>query len=47
MGDGPEVRLGAPEDLTAKGRTTLALLAALHRPVHYIDVRVPAAPVTG
>ena len=47
LGDGPEVRLGAPDELAAKARTTLALLDALDRPVNFLDVRVPAAPVTG
>ena len=44
---GPEIRFGTPDALALKGRTALAILNSLPRPVHYIDVRVPSAPVTG
>jgi len=44
---GPEIRFGTPDALALKGRTALAILNSLQRPVHYIDVRVPSAPVTG
>jgi cell division protein FtsQ len=48
LDDGIEVRLGSPRSVAAKGRTAAAVLAALGgAPVAYIDVRVPAAPVTG
>ena len=47
LSNGPEIRFGAPDALAAKGRTALAILGSLRRPVHYIDVRVPSAPVTG
>ena len=47
LAGGPEIRFGTPDDLTAKGRTALAVLGSLTRPVHYVDVRVPTAPVTG
>jgi cell division protein FtsQ len=48
LDDGTEVRLGAPRGVAAKGRTAVAVLAALGgAPVAYVDVRVPAAPVTG
>jgi cell division protein FtsQ len=45
---GTEVRLGAPADAAAKGRAALAVLAAsAPASIDYVDVRVPAAPVTG
>jgi cell division protein FtsQ len=45
---GVEVRLGAPADTLAKGRVALAVLAAASPArIAYVDVRVPAAPVTG
>ena len=45
---GPQVRLGAPDVVNAKARAVLAVLASLHgASPRYIDVRVPAAPVTG
>ncbi|HEX6311341.1 MAG TPA: FtsQ-type POTRA domain-containing protein [Acidimicrobiia bacterium] len=48
LDDGVEVRLGRPRDLARKGRTAVAVLAASgEAPVAYVDVRVPAAPVTG
>jgi cell division protein FtsQ len=46
--DGPEVRLGAPRDIAAKGRAAVAVLATTAaEPPRYIDVRVPGAPVVG
>src|SRR5262249_7787594 len=46
--DAPEVRLGAPRDVAAKGRAALAVLASTAAtPPRYIDVRVPGAPVAG
>ena len=46
--DGPEVRLGPPSAVAAKGAAALAVLRALGAdPVAYLDVRVPEAPVTG
>ena len=47
LANGPEIRFGAPDALASKARTALAILGSLRRPVHYIDVRVPSAPVTG
>ena len=47
LADGPEMRFGTAHPLAAKGRTALAILGSLSRPVHYVDVRVPSAPVTG
>jgi cell division septal protein FtsQ len=48
LDDGVEVRLGRPGDVGAKARTALAVLAARPAtPITYVDVRVPAAPVTG
>jgi hypothetical protein len=44
---GPEIRFGTPDGLAEKGRTAFAILSALTTSVHYIDVRVPSAPVTG
>jgi hypothetical protein len=44
---GPEIRFGTPDGLAVKGRTAFAILSALTTTVHYIDVRVPSAPVTG
>jgi cell division protein FtsQ len=46
--DGPEVRLGLPQRVVAKGRAALAVLASTaSSPPRYIDVRVPSAPVAG
>jgi cell division protein FtsQ len=45
--DGPQLRFGAPRNLRAKARVAAAVLAALGSPVAYIDVTVPAAPVSG
>jgi cell division protein FtsQ len=48
LDDGVEVRLGAPRAVGEKGRTALAVLAAAAgQPIAYVDVRVPASPVTG
>ena len=48
LDDGIEIRLGPPRGMAAKGRTAVAVLAALGgAPVAYVDVRVPSAPVTG
>jgi hypothetical protein len=45
---GREVRFGAPDRLPAKAATLVALLGQLgDRPLAYIDVRVPSAPVVG
>ncbi len=45
---GPEVRLGTPDHVASKARAALAILdASASAPPGYIDVRVPAAPVTG
>ncbi|HZP29974.1 MAG TPA: FtsQ-type POTRA domain-containing protein [Acidimicrobiia bacterium] len=44
---GPQIRFGTPHALALKGRTALAILASLRTTVHYIDVGVPSAPVTG
>ena len=45
---GPEIRLGAVADVTAKARAAAAVLAALGAtPAHYIDVQVPSAPAVG
>jgi cell division protein FtsQ len=46
--DGPELRLGPPTRVPAKGRAALAVLATITGgPPAYVDVRVPSAPVTG
>jgi cell division protein FtsQ len=46
--DGIEVRLGGLERLREKSRAAHAVLGARSvAPVAYVDVRVPAAPVTG
>jgi cell division protein FtsQ len=48
VGGGPQLRFGAPTQLVAKARVASAVLAALgSSPVSYIDVTVPAAPVSG
>jgi len=48
VGGGPELRFGAPTQVAAKARVANAVLAALGgTPVSYIDVTVPAAPVSG
>jgi len=47
LDQGPEIRFGTPDGLAVKGRTAFAILSALRTSVHYIDVRVPSAPVTG
>jgi len=45
---GPQLRFGAPRDVGAKVRVAGAVLAALgSAPASYIDVTVPAAPVSG
>jgi cell division protein FtsQ len=45
---GPEIRLGTSDHVAAKARVALAVLGATAgAPPAYIDVRVPAAPVTG
>jgi cell division protein FtsQ len=45
---GPQLRFGAPRQVAAKARVAAAVLAALGgNPVAYIDVTVPAAPVSG
>ncbi len=48
LGSGPEIRFGPPDQLRAKSDSAEVVLArpeAAH--VAYVDVRVPAAPVTG
>jgi cell division protein FtsQ len=48
VGGGPQLRFGAPTQVAAKARVAAAVLAALGpTPVSYIDVTVPAAPVSG
>lgn len=48
LDDGIEVRLGPPRAVAAKGRAARAVLAVVdHGAVSYVDVRVPAGPVTG
>jgi cell division protein FtsQ len=48
IGGGPQLRFGAPTQVAAKARVAGAVLAALGgAPVGYIDVTVPAAPVSG
>jgi cell division protein FtsQ len=48
VGGGPQLRFGAPTQVAAKARVAAAVLAALGgNPVAYIDVTVPAAPVSG
>jgi cell division protein FtsQ len=48
VGDGPQLRFGAPTQVAAKARVAAAVLAALGgNTVAYIDVTVPAAPVSG
>lgn len=48
LDDGIEVRLGPPRAVAAKGRAARAVLAAVDPgTVSYVDVRVPAGPVTG
>jgi len=45
---GPQLRFGSPERIALKARVAAAVLAALGtRPVTYVDVSVPAAPVSG
>lgn len=45
---GPQLRFGTPERLAAKARVVSAVLASLGAaPVTYVDVSVPAAPVSG
>jgi cell division protein FtsQ len=44
--DGPEVRLGPPDDIAAKARAAVAVLGTIGgAPPAYVDVRVPTAPV--
>ena len=46
--NGPEVRLGPPDHVAAKGRAAVAVLGTITgAPPGYVDVRVPTAPVTG
>lgn len=46
--DGPEVRLGPPDQIPAKARAAAAVLGTLTgAPPAYVDVRVPSAPVAG
>jgi len=46
--DGPEVRFGSPDRVTAKARAVVAVLGTITGPLPaYVDVRVPTAPVTG
>jgi cell division protein FtsQ len=46
--DGPQVRLGSSNQLAAKARSAVAVLASTAAaPPRYIDVRVPGAPVAG
>jgi cell division protein FtsQ len=48
MANGPQLRFGAPRQVAAKARVAAAVLVALGpNPVSYIDVTVPAAPVSG
>jgi cell division protein FtsQ len=48
VGGGPQLRFGSPTQVAAKARVAAAVLAALgDDPVAYIDVTVPAAPVSG
>ena len=45
---GPQIRYGAPSAVGSKARVAAAVLATLGgTPVTYIDVSVPAAPVSG
>jgi len=45
---GPQVRFGAPRAVAVKARVAGAVLARLGgAPVRYVDVSVPAAPVSG
>ncbi len=45
---GPEIRLGAVTDVSAKAEAAAAVLTALgSAPAHYIDVQVAAAPAVG
>lgn len=48
LSSGPEVRLGPPDLLHAKGAAALAVIDQLgEETVQYVDVRVPGVPVTG
>ncbi len=47
LADGVEVRIGELTDLETKGRVALAVLESLTAPIAYLDVQVPAVPVTG
>jgi cell division protein FtsQ len=48
LANGVEVRLGEPRQLGAKARVAAAIVAQVAgSAVRYVDVRVPAAPVTG
>ena len=48
LADGVVVRLGDLSQLTEKARAAAAVLGASGLPpIGYVDVRVPAAPVTG
>ena len=48
VGGGPQLRFGSPTQVATKARVANAVLAALGgNPMSYIDVTVPAAPVSG
>jgi hypothetical protein len=48
MTGGPQLRFGAPERIGTKARVAAAVLATIGgAPVGYVDVGVPAAPVSG
>ena len=48
VANGPQLRFGTPERMVLKARVAAAVLASLaDTPVTYVDVSVPAAPVSG
>ncbi|MBM3661179.1 MAG: FtsQ-type POTRA domain-containing protein, partial [Actinobacteria bacterium] len=48
VANGPQLRFGTPERMALKARVAAAVLASLgDAPVTYVDVSVPAAPVSG
>lgn len=48
VADGPQLRFGAPRNVAVKARVAAAILASLgDQPTTYVDVSVPAAPVSG
>jgi cell division protein FtsQ len=48
VGFGPQLRFGTPDRIALKARVAAAVLASLgSAPVTYVDVSVPAAPVSG